>query len=98
MDKNLIVEIFVPKRGSNGKKGEIATGYPIGRDLILTARHVLCDDYDANFPIEIRWRYPEVDKSRWWPIERGPAGAFEQLSKYLDNCSYRNTIVIQSIR
>ena len=39
MDKNLLVEIFVPTQGSGGKVGELASGYPVGRDLILTALH-----------------------------------------------------------
>jgi hypothetical protein len=59
--KKLIVEIFVPLCGSEGKDGEIATGYPVSPKLILTARHPLFPEEpgrDKERPIEMRWRYP----------------------------------------
>lgn len=71
MDKNLIVEIFVPKSGTDGKKGDIATGYPVARDLILTARHVLHPQEsgrDDACKIEVRWRHPNVNDKGWRPI------------------------------
>lgn len=62
MNKDLIVEIFVPTLGSNGSDGMIATGYPVARNRILTARHPFYPDEgparDPAFPIEIRWHYP----------------------------------------
>lgn len=76
MDKNLVVEIFVPLRGSD--EGEIATGYPVAKNLILTARHPLFpkepkrDDGGCNrdgCKIEVRWRHPGVDAGRWWPVK-----------------------------
>ncbi|MDQ2696679.1 MAG: serine protease [Pseudomonadota bacterium] len=71
MDKNLIVEIFVPKTGTGCKKGEIATGYPVARNLILTARHVLYPQEtrrDDACNIEVRWRHPNVKDKGWRPI------------------------------
>ena len=66
MDKNLLVEIFVPTQGSGGKRGEFASGYPVAPDLILTARHALNPpDRDLDHPIEMRWRHPGVDASHW---------------------------------
>ncbi len=45
---------------------------------------------------ETKAAYRLFDHDRVGPQE-GPAGAFKQLSKELDNCSYRSTIVMQSI-
>ena len=73
MDKNLTVEIFVPTLDSAGKVGKIGTGYPIGRDLLITARHVLFpEDRDSDYSIQIRWRHPglkEGDKG-WTDIDK----------------------------
>ena len=72
MNKNLIVEIFVPERGTGGEEGEIATGYPVTRNLILTARHPLYSRVgrDGDYPIEVRWRYPQALAERWFPTRR----------------------------
>jgi hypothetical protein len=71
MNKDLIVEIFVPIEGSDGYEGCIATGYPIARDRILTARHPLYPDdgpaRDPSHPIEVRWRCPDADGD-WQPV------------------------------
>jgi hypothetical protein len=42
----------------------------VAKDLILTARHALYpEERDEDYPIEVRWRYPGVDQSKWWPVE-----------------------------
>lgn len=57
MNKNLLVEIFVPIIDPAGG-GMIGTGYPVTKDRILTARHVLLPpNRDANKSIEIRWHH-----------------------------------------
>lgn len=64
MDKSLLIAVFVPTTNERGEdfKGEIgerATGYPVGKDLILTARHVLHpkppNRRDSRYPVAIRW-------------------------------------------
>ena len=66
MDKSLLIAVFVPTTNERGEdfKGEIgerATGYPVGKDLILTARHVLYpkppNRRDSRYPVAIRWHY-----------------------------------------
>jgi hypothetical protein len=72
MDKNLTAEIFVPTRGSAGNEGNIGTGYPVGKGLLMTARHVLFPaDRDEDYPIQLRWRHPGLrDGERdWIPID-----------------------------
>lgn len=72
MDKNLTAEIFVPTREGNGQHGKVGTGYPIGKGLVLTARHVLMpDDRDDEYPIEIRWKHPGLaaDEQGWHPVD-----------------------------
>lgn len=56
MRKDLLVEILVPA----GDDVDVATGYPVGSDLVLTARHVLeAEDRDRDRRILIRWHdYP----------------------------------------
>jgi hypothetical protein len=67
--QDLVVEIFVPECGTNGEEGQFATGYPIARDRILTARHPLfpAPGRDPKHPIEIRWRCRDVDPC-WRPV------------------------------
>lgn len=66
MNKNLLVEIFVPARNGNGC---IATGYPVASGLILTARHVLYpEDRDEDEPIEVRWYHQPALARAWRPI------------------------------
>ncbi|MDS4040131.1 MAG: hypothetical protein RKP20_03045 [Candidatus Competibacter sp.] len=66
MDKSLLIAVFVPTTNERGEdfKGEIgerATGYPVGKGLILTARHVLHPQppnrRDSRYPVAIRWHY-----------------------------------------
>lgn len=64
MDKSLLIAIFVPTTDEigediEGKHGVLATGYPIGKDLILTAGYILkpVPPYyrDKRYPIRICW-------------------------------------------
>jgi hypothetical protein len=66
MDRSLLVRIFVPTRGKG--VGNTGTGYPVGRDLVLTARHVLePPDRDLKSPIQILWYdYPNAGPDDGW--------------------------------
>ncbi|MCB1777224.1 MAG: hypothetical protein KDI50_07300 [Candidatus Competibacteraceae bacterium] len=77
MDKSLLIAVFVPTTNEQGedfegKSGARATGYPVGKDLILTARHVLHPESpnrrDPRYPIAIRWHYfhSSDDKDKGW--------------------------------
>jgi hypothetical protein len=67
MNKNLLVQIFVPTRDG---EGQIATGYPVDRNRILTARHVLFPkDRDADRPIELRWYLQQGSARQWREIQ-----------------------------
>jgi len=69
MNKDLLIEIFVPIIGSPGL-GKIGTGYPVAKDRILTARHVLFPpNRDPDKPIEIRWHYQQGEHRDWRPID-----------------------------
>lgn len=71
--KNLLVEIFVPTIAADGM-GRIGTGYPIAKDRILTARHVL-------FPKDLK---PAADfKIRWhhWRDSGKPAGQWQTVGR-----------------
>ncbi len=52
MDENLLVRISVPTVDG---KARLGTGYPVARDRILTARHVVTPGRDENQPIQILW-------------------------------------------
>jgi hypothetical protein len=71
--KDLLIELFVPLAAGNGQ-GRIGTGFPIARDCILTARHVLFDrDLDMSAAFEMRWHHwRRKDKAagRWQTIGR----------------------------
>lgn len=97
MIKEWIAEIFVPKHGTRGEKGEIATGYPVTRDLILTARHPLFPPdpgRDENRPIDLRWRHPAVLDKGWqaaggivWDSERWDLALLQfQLPQGISPC------------
>lgn len=65
--KNCVVEVFVATE-PGGKTGEGGTGFPVGRDLIMAARHVICVD-ESSPPaslqqIELYWRHPDVDANQ----------------------------------
>src|SRR5271166_515360 len=66
MDRSLLVRIFVPTREEG--VGNTGTGYPVGRDLILTARHVVePPDRDPKSPIQILWYdYPDAGPDNGW--------------------------------
>jgi hypothetical protein len=73
MERSLLVRIFVPTRDDRGGdgRGEVGvtgTGYPVGPDLVLTARHVIAPpDRDRNYPIEVLWYYhPEAGPDEGW--------------------------------
>ncbi len=66
MNKNLVVEIFTPVTGPDPGQGVIGTGYPIAKNRILTARHVvLPDNRNPTAPTEIRWRHPQLAAHGW---------------------------------
>ena len=68
MNKNLLVEIFVPLTVPAGQ-GKIGTGYPVAKDRILTARHVIRPDKrDFTKPIEIRWHHQPLATRKWIEI------------------------------
>ncbi|MBF0631366.1 MAG: hypothetical protein HQL89_10305 [Magnetococcales bacterium] len=64
--KNYVVLISVPSKDG---LAELATGYPVVPNLILTARHVLeTKDRDNQKPIKAKWWYhkPKVDGDQGW--------------------------------
>ncbi|MBF0171870.1 MAG: hypothetical protein HQL83_00340 [Magnetococcales bacterium] len=64
--KNYVVLISVPSKDG---LAELATGYPVAPNLILTARHVLeTKDRDNQKPIKAKWWYhkPKVDGDQGW--------------------------------
>jgi hypothetical protein len=71
--KNLLIEIYVPTNASP-HTGRIGTGYPIAKDRILTARHVLFpkgQDPDAEFQIRWHhWRNLNKSAGRWHKVSR----------------------------
>jgi hypothetical protein len=70
MDKNQLVEIFVPTR-DGADSGQIGTGYPVAPDRILTARHVLFPaSRDETRRIEVRWYHLLGEARQWRPIDR----------------------------
>ena len=50
MLKELIVEIFVPLRGSDGGRGEIATGYPVTREYYVNG-------VSTSLPYEVQLQF-----------------------------------------
>jgi len=70
MDKNRLVQIFVPTTDPEGK-GSIGTGYPVAKDRILTAHHVVFpENRDDSKPIEIRWYHLDESQRGWRTISR----------------------------
>lgn len=64
MNKSLLIALFVPTTNEagedfKGKHGELATGYPVGKDLILTAGHILKPGppyyRDERYSVRICW-------------------------------------------
>ena len=69
MEKKYIVEVFVPTKGHKGEKGMIGTGYPVGKGLLLTARHVLYPaNRDKKYPIQVRFSALGIADAQWEPI------------------------------
>ncbi len=75
MDKSLLVAVFVPTTNEQGedfkgRQGSWATGYPVGKDLILTARHVLYPERpnprDPRYPVSVCWHYFRSGKDEDW--------------------------------
>ena len=66
MDRSLLVRIFVPTREEG--MGVTGTGYPVGRDLVLTAWHVVGPaDRDNRLPIQVLWYdYPNGGPDDGW--------------------------------
>lgn len=69
MDKNLLIEIFVPTPHGGGY---IGTGYPIWKDRILTARHVLfpSERTESCGPILVRWHHMKNTAAHAWQAIR----------------------------
>lgn len=75
MDNSLLIAIFVPTTNEQGEDfkgehGECATGYPVGKDLILTAGHILQPEppyyRDMRYPVRICWHCScSGDKTDW---------------------------------
>lgn len=56
MDTTLIVKILPTKQAKYGGKRTVGTGYPIGKNLVLTARHVVVfPERDETTPITVEW-------------------------------------------
>ena len=64
MDKSLLIAVFVPTTDEagedfKGRRGELATGYPVEKDLILTAGYILKPGppyyRDERYPLRICW-------------------------------------------
>ncbi len=84
---NLIVEVFVPHQGSEGKTGEIVAGYPMPSGRILTVYDALHPNEfagDGNFPVKVRWHHPSVALD-WQPVE-GIAWKSERWNLALLDC------------
>ncbi len=64
MNKDLLVEIFV---STQGDEGLIATGYPVAKNRILTAGHVL-DNATQATQIQVRWYNQEGPVRQWRKI------------------------------
>jgi hypothetical protein len=69
IDPRFLVRVEVPtrvdgKRDGAGKHGTTGTGYPVGRDLILTARHVVQPAHrDGSYRIRARWmQFPDFGR------------------------------------
>ena len=70
---NLLVEVFVPTTAEDGT-GRIGTGYPIAKNRILTARHVLFPkDLNPAADFKIRWHY--------WRDSGKPAGQWQTVGR-----------------
>lgn len=64
MDKNLLIEIFVPSDDGT-EQGRIGTGYPIGDGLILTAGHIL-GSLRSDAGVSVRWHHQKNNPAGKW--------------------------------
>jgi len=108
MDKTLLVAIFVPTRTKGASQGDaclgrLATGYPVGDDLVLTVRHLFYPnppcERDPAGSFQVRWHYhrvhPDADEQGWISL---PEAAIlwdggEQLDAALLRCPRPKTAV-----
>ena len=84
---NLMVEVFVPHQGGEGKTGEIVVGYPMPSGCILTVYHALHPkefSRDENLPVKVRWHHPSVALD-WQPVD-GIAWESERWNLALLDC------------
>ena len=65
--KNFLVQVFATTDEAKGI-GKMGTGYPIAKDRILTARHVVLPNNKKPTKIEARWPQAGGD-SAWQPAE-----------------------------
>jgi hypothetical protein len=66
MNEELVAQIIVPTAGKADGDTiyRYGSGYLIGRDKVLTSRHVVVpDDRDDSAPIEVR--FVKVGRDRW---------------------------------
>ncbi len=61
--KDCICEVFVP---TQGKTGNVGTGFPIASERVLTAAHVL-NGWDRSRPIKLSWIHSKLEPcpSKW---------------------------------
>lgn len=62
-DWDLTIEVFVP---TDGGEGNVATGYPVAKDRIITAAHVFKSQQSAI----VRWHHSDKRARRFRPIQR----------------------------
>ena len=86
MDKNLLIEIFVPRTDGGGN---IATGYPVAKDRILTARHALFPrDRNTTKPIEVRWHHQSGEARKWRGINEIAWNGGDAFDVALIDCEF----------
>ncbi|MCP4702438.1 MAG: hypothetical protein GY862_37100 [Gammaproteobacteria bacterium] len=66
MNKNLLVEIFADVGGG---EGHIATGYPVAKERIITARHAIFPENRKPRAIELRWHHLEGAAKEWLALD-----------------------------
>lgn len=94
MNEDMIMEVYVSIDGDN--KGNIATAYPIARDRLLTARHVL--NLKNNRPqgvIKVRWHHlKERAGYGWQEATFIDCGLDPELDVALLDCTFPDDIEI----